>query len=466
MATLKFLSRKDMKNIESLGSVIAYSVKREKTKYQNTNLVSGIGCMPETALKDFQATKKLFGKEDGVQFYYAIQSFPSDANIDAYTAHQMALELAEKCYPDYQVLVATHTDTDNIHSHIIINSVRSTDGKKIHQCKKDIERMREINDEICIKYNSPICKPKKDNVKPMTGAEYFSAISGESWKLDLTVAISTAMKTAKSKTDFISILEEKGYKVDWADNHKYITYTTPTGKKCRDNKLHYQKYRKENMEYEFKTREIITAAINGYDYEELGKSCKGYPIGNADSRELGQSYSYNQESNINNCRNPFGYGADSNEDGFGRLYDRQSQQAKGNIQPSFRNIKQLVINYGKSTEELSRQLGIYLDRCEGSGWENERKLFIKSIFNDGKVAEDIQEASYNPLHSNRTVNNISDNGIRFAGNLLDLINNSGVHHRRKRIRLCSKTIEKKRAHGLRTDGDEEYSVDEGWEQSM
>lgn len=33
-----------------------------------------------------------------------------------------------------------------------------------------------------------------------------------------------------------------GYNVNWTESRKNITYTTPDGKKCRDNKLHYEKY--------------------------------------------------------------------------------------------------------------------------------------------------------------------------------------------------------------------------------
>lgn len=278
MAVLEFLSRKDMKNIGSLGNAIKYCVQDGKTMTEGIKLVSGIGCLPETALKDFQTTKKLFGKEDGIQYYYAVQSFPEDPNIDLFTAHQMALELAEQCYPDHQVFVATHLDTENIHSHILINSVRSTDGKKIHQNKNDIERMRKINDEICIKYNSPVCKPKESKVKPMTSKEYFAAYNGDSWKLDLCIAINNAMQKSKSKEEYIKNLEEAGYEVDWFDNHKFITYKLKRGEKylkCRDNKLHDEKYLKEVLEDEFKFRQEIVAGRIDIEGEAIERSGEG-----------------------------------------------------------------------------------------------------------------------------------------------------------------------------------------------
>ena len=45
-------------------------------------------------------------------------------------------------------------------------------------------------------------------------------------------------------------MASEGYAVRWESTRKYITYTTPDGLKCRDNKLHEEKYCKEAMEHE------------------------------------------------------------------------------------------------------------------------------------------------------------------------------------------------------------------------
>lgn len=84
----------------------------------------------------------------------------------------------------------------------------------------------------------------------MSTAEYHVAEKGQSWKLDLAMAIDEAMRYAVSKEHFIELMEMEGYEVKWKDTHKHITYTCPNGKPCRDNKLHEEKYLKENMEDE------------------------------------------------------------------------------------------------------------------------------------------------------------------------------------------------------------------------
>lgn len=47
-------------------------------------------------------------------------------------------------------------------------------------------------------------------------------------------------------------MNKLGYQVNWVDTRKYITYTTPEGYKCRDNKLYDEKYSKGEMENEFR----------------------------------------------------------------------------------------------------------------------------------------------------------------------------------------------------------------------
>ena len=254
MATLNFIKRKDVKNIESLGNVIAYCAQEYKTKYNASRLISGINCLPETAMKEFIATKKKFNKTDGMQYYYAVQSFEDNLNISPLLAHQMAREWAEKCYPNHEIYIATHLDTDNIHSHIVINSVNMKTGIKIHQSTKELNQMRKINDELCIKYGLPVCIPKqKQKVKPMKAKEYYVADAGKSWKMQMILSIEYAMRRTKTKQQFIDEIDKLGYDIRWTDTRKNITYIEKANPnhRCRDNNMHQEKFLKEKMEEEF-----------------------------------------------------------------------------------------------------------------------------------------------------------------------------------------------------------------------
>ena len=232
-------------------SVMRYVSQMSKTLWDGQQLVSGIGCQPETAFDEFLSTKLLHHKDGGVMFYHMVQSFPKGADIDPRTAHEAARRLAgyfEGC----EVLVCTHVDREHIHSHCIINSVNFETGKKVHMADEQIQELRVRNDQICEELGLP--KFQRDEQKRscgMSNAEYYTASKGESWKFELMRVIDECMRCAGSREEFLILLRSEGYDATWTDSRKNITYTTPDGRKCRDNKLHIEKYLKENMEAEF-----------------------------------------------------------------------------------------------------------------------------------------------------------------------------------------------------------------------
>ncbi len=221
------------------------------------DLVSGIHCGGDSAYDEFMLTKQVYVKTDGVLFYQFTQSFQSRATISSADAHTLALEFAERAWPGHEVLVCTHCDTDNPHSHFVINSVSWQDGRKLHQTPAGFRKLRELSDEICLAHGYSVITPKKKQVQGMSAREYRSAAKGESWKLRLMFVIDQCMRRARTRKEFEEELRRLGYAVRWTAERKYITYTTPTGMKCRDNKLHEEKYLKKAMEHEFTIREKL-----------------------------------------------------------------------------------------------------------------------------------------------------------------------------------------------------------------
>ena len=232
-------------------SVIRYVSQLSKTLWNGQHLVSGIGCQPETAFDEFLSTKLLHHKDGGVMFYHMVQSFPKGADVDPRTAHEAARRLAgyfEGC----EVLVCTHTDREHIHSHCIINSVNFETGKKVHMADEQIQELRVRNDEICEDLGLPkFQKDEQRQSRGMSNAEYYTADRGESWKFELMRVIDECMRCAGNREEFLALLRAEGYDATWTDSRKNITYITPSGLKCRDDRLHIEKYLKENMEAEF-----------------------------------------------------------------------------------------------------------------------------------------------------------------------------------------------------------------------
>ena len=326
-------------------SVMRYVSQVNKTLWDGQQLVSGIGCQPETAFDEFLSTKLLHHKEGGVMFYHMVQSFLKGTNIDPRTAHEAAHRLAGY-FDGCEVLVCTHVDREHIHSHCIINSVNFETGKKVHMADKQIQALRVCNDQICKELGLPkFQKDEQRQSRGMSNAEYYTASKGESWKFELMRVIDECMRYAGSREEFLALLRSEGYDATWTDSRKNITYTTPDGRKCRDSKLHIEKYLKENMEAEF-----------GYRTENDN-------TGNVDAAQKA--------------------------DGRGATAGTQRDGDRAELERAARNAGQAVpaadaVRYGpenasdesRSTRSPDRDAG-ERDRVRRTGWEPERGVFCR-----------------------------------------------------------------------------------------
>ena len=326
-------------------SVMRYVSQMSKTLWDGQQLVSGIGCQPETAFDEFLSTKLLHHKDGGVMFYHMVQSFPKGAGIDPRTAHEAARRLAgyfEGC----EILVCTHTDREHIHSHCIINSVNFETGKKIHMADEQIQALRARNDAICEELGLPkFQKDEQQKSSGMSNAEYYPAAKGESWKLELMRVIDECMRYAGNREEFLALLRAEGYAANWSPTRKNITYTTPDGRKCRDSKLHMMKYRKENMEAEF-----------------------GYRTENDNTR------------NVDAAQKADGRGATAGtqRDGHGAELERAAQNAARSVSAADAAGRGLenAPDAGGRTDRIERDAG-ECRKIRETGWEPERGVFFR-----------------------------------------------------------------------------------------
>lgn len=195
-------------------------------------------------------TKELYNKNNGRQYIHIIQSFDPKDNLSAEQVHNTGIKLAQK-FNGYQVLIATHIDKKHLHNHLVVNSVSFENGYKIQISKKDLQDLKDYSDKLCLEIGASII-PKKENTQYIKRNEYRAAEQGKSWKFKLINAIDLSLAESSNKEQFIKSMNKLGYQVNWTDTRKYITYTTPEGYKCRDNKLYEEKYTKGVMENEFR----------------------------------------------------------------------------------------------------------------------------------------------------------------------------------------------------------------------
>ena len=242
MAVIEAISSK-----ANIKRIINYVTQDKKT---TVDLITGKDCMAESCLEEMLYTKDLYNKTGGRQYIHIIQSFDPKDNLTPSQVHNAGLKLANT-FNGFQVLVATHIDKEHLHNHLVVNSVSFENGYKIQMSKKDLQYLKDYSDEICAEMGASVI-PKKEKTNYIKRNEYRVAERGESWKFKLINAIDLSMAESTCKEDFIKTMNKLGYQVNWTDTRKYITYTTPEGYKCRDNKLFEEKYLKGNMEDEFR----------------------------------------------------------------------------------------------------------------------------------------------------------------------------------------------------------------------
>ena len=260
MAIVHFVNyKRGTQSRAAMRGVMLYVMQEKKTTWGDGPLVSGINCQVQSGYDDFLNTKLLYHKDGGVMFYHMVQSFPKGKAVDPRQAHEAARRLAEY-FGGCEVLVCTHVDREHIHSHCVINSVNFETGKKLHMAKEQLQELMRRNDAICLEMGLPVFDAPTQQARGMSGAEYHTALKGQSWKLRLMNTIDACMKYAADKDTFVSLMASEGYAVRWESGRKYITYTTPDGMRCRDSKLHEEKYCKEVMEHEFRIRAEIVSA--------------------------------------------------------------------------------------------------------------------------------------------------------------------------------------------------------------
>lgn len=293
MAIIKFINSKT-----SLKKTLEYVTQEIKT---NDKLISTINCNKDSAFEEMMITKRKFNKLNGREKLHIVQSFSPKDNIDYETAHNLGIELSKQ-FKDYEIVIATHKDKEHIHNHIIINSVNLVNGKKIHTSKKDLEKLKELSNKLCLKHALSITSIKNNETKDIRNNELQVMLKGSSWKARLMNAIDFCMKNTNTRQDFIFYMNQLGYEVNWKDTRKYITYTTPENMKCRDNKLHEEKYLKEKMEdyYGIKRDESITnSSINECKNGRTSKETSLFGTTDTEVRKYKNRDGYINESNSN-----------------------------------------------------------------------------------------------------------------------------------------------------------------------
>lgn len=448
MATVTYI-RESKQSISAMKGVIDYCCQDKKVydEISNQRLVSGINCDGENAFKEFMATKKSYGKTDGMNFYQYVQSFSPEENITPHKAHEVALVFAEKAWTGYEVLVATHCDAQHIHSHFVINSVSFENGKKLRQNPNTLKSLRALSDEICRQHSLSTLEAYSKNGIKISTREYRTAVKGQSWKFKLMNDIDKAMNISGSKEDFINAMSIMGYSVTWTDDRKYITYQCPNKMKCRDIKLHNDKYLKGSMENEFRYRQEqyfgksqaeeqqlpdsdrATLGRNENDFDSVtGQGGRTHPVENGNNLSAGAvQYDF---KNLNG--RPDGEISGENSGNQQRQYENNITELSDGAEENF------------GTDSERNQVSANADdRVYPTGWEDSRRIFEQHLeersttgVSDIRNGEEVDTPDNSKMDSN---NHAVLGGINsFAESLSWIIDDESEDEEERRKRIAAK----------------------------
>ena len=188
----------------------------------------------EDYAKQFEQTAALYGKGKGFnerKYYHFKLSCARQDNLSPQEAHKFAQEVAEKLFQDYECVLATHTDTDAVHSHIIVNAVNPLTGKKLQFSPKDYVAMKDEVNRLGKEHGYTETDFRKRGKNSRNAAERKIILNGGvSWKEELREVIVEAIGKSKDEQEFKDYLKTC-YGVEITRSGKDFSYLHPQKQK-------------------------------------------------------------------------------------------------------------------------------------------------------------------------------------------------------------------------------------------
>ena len=204
------------------GKSVAACLKSRTDYAQNpdkTNkgeLVSSYECSPLTADEEFMLSKRQYElmtgrrQKNDVIAYQIRQSF-KPGEITAEEANKVGYELAMRFTKGkYAFIVATHTDREHIHNHIIYNSTALDSTRKFRDFLLSGLAVQRLSDLICLEHQLSVIE-----IKPYRERQKRTLYPPKESNRDRLCGVIDTILAEKPKDyeDFLQGLEQQGYEV-------------------------------------------------------------------------------------------------------------------------------------------------------------------------------------------------------------------------------------------------------------
>ncbi|MCL2321808.1 MAG: relaxase/mobilization nuclease domain-containing protein [Oscillospiraceae bacterium] len=233
----------------------------------------------EDGLRRNKSKQKLTKDGEMIIAYHLFQSFETNEKMPAHVANEIGSKLVKEVFPNYPCVISTHTNTDNIHNHIII-CAWDVNGRKWNDDLNSKRLIRRASDKLCEEYGLNVLYETQDmkvcKYKDKNGITRFFEPTdrkinlAKERQLDEIIGDVNDYRNTKSYADYVETklkrediikndidkilpivisyddlldrLKDIGYKINDKKKNgewlKHITFTAPSHEKgVRDNKI-------------------------------------------------------------------------------------------------------------------------------------------------------------------------------------------------------------------------------------
>jgi len=204
---------------QNKGKTIAQCLKdrteyaKDDEKTEEGRYISSYACNPEIADKEFLAAREEYlrshRKPNGEIIAYQIRQSFKPGEVSPEEANEIGYELAKSFTKgNHAFIVATHTDRQHIHNHIIFNSVTLDCDRKFKNFFLSSFVIQRISDGLCLQHGLSVIKPRPYKERDNKG--YHRESLRSQVQADIDKVLST---NPQSFERFLFLLEEEDYQI-------------------------------------------------------------------------------------------------------------------------------------------------------------------------------------------------------------------------------------------------------------
>lgn len=218
MATVKILYDEDSSSLED------YLTGKREVEGPTTER----DCTLKGMTNQFSGVQNLY-QSKGNQSLHIIQSWsPTESKfLTREQVHSMGVTV-ERFAPGHQFVVQTHTEEAHSHNHIVVNPVSIETGKRIHNKKRNLSTLRDLNDTIAKENGLSVLPPQDIRARREGMSDKVKRIEnyrGKSYIVDLANKGNFARQYATNYDEYVALLGALDIQV--RIEPKNITYFYP-----------------------------------------------------------------------------------------------------------------------------------------------------------------------------------------------------------------------------------------------